>query len=371
MTDNLTNRTADISVEKTEHLKGLAVLLLMWHHLFGVGYITDWIEIIPNSKNIVFIFGASSKICLAIFLFCSGYGLFKSYISKEMPRKNYILRRLVKIFIPYWMIMAIAIGYLAYAGKFDPKYFFVNLFVLNISDEVLYTSFAWFVKLYILLILITPLIKMIELKWKKNIFLDLLIYIAVPFAAAVLFGKFIEDMGFTGFPALLMNSVLLVIAWLPLFSVGMLASKYEVYNLIRKAADKLPRLLCSFLMFVIICFTFFVRYMTNLYIKNTVLYPNCMLDVIYGPIVIGSLIIILDNLKYKSRYVIPFIGRNSIHYWLLSGMFFHNTIELAVLITWPRGAPFILIWTMVLLTPFVFLCSWLSDKAVKLIFKGS
>ena len=165
MSNAKTPAITDITPEKSEHIKGIALLLLMWHHLFGVEYIKDCVALVPGMDYVI---GASGKVCIAIFLFCSGFGLYKSYVGKEQAPKTYIFHRLVKTLIPYWIIMIIAIIYLVFAGKFEIKYLPVNLFALIHSDTILYVSFSWFIKLYVLILLILPLIRLIERKWKKK-----------------------------------------------------------------------------------------------------------------------------------------------------------------------------------------------------------
>ena len=360
---------ADITSEKTEHLKGIALLLLMWHHLFGVEYLSGWTAIIPGTEGASYVIGASGKICLAMFLFCSGYGLYKSYINKENTKKTYILQRLAKTLIPYWLVMIIAIAYLVYAGRFQPQYIFVNLFALIHSNDILYVTFSWFIKLYVVLILLLPLIKLIERKWKKNALIDILIYIALPFTAAVVFGKYMHEETFTNIPEFLVSSVLFILAWFPLFAIGMLFAKYDTYKKVRGFADKFPSYLVIILSILIIGNMVYLRFIVNTFFGDSVLYHCCMADVVFGPIIVCAFLLLIDNLKYKSRYVIPFIGKNSVFYWLLSGMFFKNTSELQFLITWPKVTILIFIWTMVLLTPFVFCCSWISGKLIKLICK--
>ena len=217
--------STDITSEKTLHLKGIALLLLMWHHLFGVEYLSGWSAIIPGTEGASYVTGASGKICLAIFLFCSGYGLYKSYVSKETPSKTYILKRLAKTLIPYWIVMIIAIVYLICAGKFEPKYIFVNLFALLHSTDILYVTFSCFIKLYVLLLLVLPLVRLIERKWKKNALIDILIYIAVPFAAALGLARFFHEDTFESIPSFLMSTLVFLLAWFPLFAIGMLFAK--------------------------------------------------------------------------------------------------------------------------------------------------
>ena len=90
-------------------------------------------------------------------------------------------------------------------------------------------------------------------------------------------------------------------------------------------------------------------------------------DAVYAPIFITSYLLVLDHIKWRSKYVMPYIGRNSLLYWLLSGMFFLNTSELQFVAYLPKYALAILVWTMLLLTPFVELCRFLSSKIGQLI----
>lgn len=357
----------DITSEKTQHLKGIALLLLMWHHLFGVEYLTGWSAIIPGTEGASYVIGASGKICLAMFLFCSGYGLFKSYINKETVSKTYILKRLVKTLIPYWIVMIIAIAYLIFAGKFEAKYIFVNLFALIHSSEILYVTFSWFIKLYVLLLLVLPLIRLIERKWKKNAIIDILIYIVLPFALALIFRKFLHEEYYESIPSFLASTIVFLLAWFPLFAIGMLFAKYNTYKKVREFADKFPGFIVIIIAVLIIGNMFYLRFIVNTFFGDSILYHCCMADVFFEPIFVCAFLLLMDNMRYKSKYVLPFIGKNSVFYWLLSGMFFKNTTELQFLITWPKITILIFIWTMVLLTPFVFGCSWISGKLIKLI----
>ena len=359
--------STDITSEKTLHLKGIALLLLMWHHLFGVEYLSGWSAIIPGTEGASYVTGASGKICLAIFLFCSGYGLYKSYVAKESPSKTYILKRLAKTLIPYWIVMIIAIVYLICAGKFEPKYIFVNLFALLHSTDILYVTFSWFIKLYVLLLLVLPLVRLIERKWKKNAIIDILIYIAVPFASALGLARFFHEDTFESIPSFLMSTLVFLLAWFPLFAIGMLFAKYDTYKKVRGFADKFPGYLVIILTVLIIGNMIYLRFIVNNFLGDSILYHCCMTDVFFGPVFVCAFLLLMDNMKHKSRYVLPFIGKNSVFYWLLSGMFFKNTIELSFLITWPKITVLIFIWTMVFLTPFVFACSWISGKLIKLI----
>lgn len=67
---------------QTNIAKGVAVLLLLWHHLFyndpkNYGKFISVLNI--NNVPIECLIAILCKICVAIFVFLSGYGLFRSY----------------------------------------------------------------------------------------------------------------------------------------------------------------------------------------------------------------------------------------------------------------------------------------------------
>ena len=346
----------DITPDKSTLIKGIAIILLMWHHLFSCGNFSDWISPIDG---IDFIVGESGLICLAIFLFCSGYGLYKSYICKASVRKTYVPEKAVSTLIPYWIIMLITIGVLLILGKFEPKYIPLNILAW-VHSEILYVDFSWYIKLYLLLLLTIPLVRLIEKKWKKNIIIDILIYIAVPFVIYFIFRDYCNEETFTGFIPSIISSILFLLSWFPMFASGFLFAKYDIYSKILRYSKRLPRAIVIFLSFLIAGNVIYIRFLYHY---------ECFSDLIYAPLFIVSCLLIYDNVKFKSRYVMPYLGDKSLYYWLLSGLFFGNSIELLPAITWPRIPIFILIWSLLVLTPLVFVCSWLSDKITGLILR--
>lgn len=63
-----------LTLQDTDFLKGLALLLLLCHHLFYIDNgLYDSISIAGH--NVIQVIGQWSKVCVAIFIFLSGYGL--------------------------------------------------------------------------------------------------------------------------------------------------------------------------------------------------------------------------------------------------------------------------------------------------------
>ena len=84
----------------TSVMKGVAIILMLIHHLF---YSDDLIQrctlILPYEEKLLLLFSSLGKVCVAIFVLISGYGLYKSYISATETgggiRKQFFLYSLI------------------------------------------------------------------------------------------------------------------------------------------------------------------------------------------------------------------------------------------------------------------------------------
>lgn len=90
--------------QDTAVLKGIAICAMLCHHLYG--YPPDGVE--PYSGMLAW-FGVLGKVCVAMFLFCSGYGLASQYGPSKsvLSDVKFVLRRLTKFYLNYWVIFVI------------------------------------------------------------------------------------------------------------------------------------------------------------------------------------------------------------------------------------------------------------------------
>lgn len=115
-----------LAKDDTLALKGIALLLLLCHHLF---YINDGLynDIqLWKDHYLMQEIGIMSKVCVAIFVFLSGYGL---AISAEKTGglsslKAFYTRRFKKLFLNYWLIWVIfvPISYFFFGMTFEKVY---------------------------------------------------------------------------------------------------------------------------------------------------------------------------------------------------------------------------------------------------------
>lgn len=150
-----------INKEQSNFIKGIAVILMMFHHLFA--YSERWPDNFPiswlwDSFHIEQYIGLFGKYCVPIFLFLSGYGFAVSK-TKIASNGEYYLRKIFRFFIAYWLVFFIFVplSYFLSSYQFvslEPKLFFLNFFGVVSS----YNGEWWFIFPYLLCILITPLL---------------------------------------------------------------------------------------------------------------------------------------------------------------------------------------------------------------------
>lgn len=112
--------------DDTLTLKGVAILLLLSHHLFfqNAGLYYD-IQLWENHYLLQEI-GIMSKVCVSIFVFLSGYGLAVGAEKKGgIPcLKKFYAHRFKKLFLNYWLIWLIfvPISYFCFDMTFEKVY---------------------------------------------------------------------------------------------------------------------------------------------------------------------------------------------------------------------------------------------------------
>lgn len=87
-------------------LKGIAIILMMLHHNFRNPSLFSMysISFAPFSENSVVAFSYACKICVSIFAFISGYGLYLAYDRHNSNATKWVFCRYIKTFSGYWFV---------------------------------------------------------------------------------------------------------------------------------------------------------------------------------------------------------------------------------------------------------------------------
>ncbi len=172
--------------KQTNIAKGVALLLLLWHHLFfnkpdNYNMFSSLFSV--NGIPLECIIADLCKVCVAIFLLLSGYGLFKSYSSfckthmvngglSKVSIAVYVKNRLIRLFSNYWFIFIIFVplgllfgkNFYSYYG-YNPLYYLADFFGVSF----LFFGFGatmnltwWYMSIIIIYYLLFPLLYRIQ-----------------------------------------------------------------------------------------------------------------------------------------------------------------------------------------------------------------
>ncbi len=158
------------SRENTKLIKGIAVLLMLAHHMFafadripsGFSYST-WLYM--GEHSYLSLIGSFGKICVSLFLFLGGYGWYINLSKTDRPGKL-LFQKIKGLYLNYWFIFLIfvPIGFLFFQHQglythdaaictaydhFDIKELFLNLIGWNAT----YNREWWFLRAYLFMIL--------------------------------------------------------------------------------------------------------------------------------------------------------------------------------------------------------------------------
>lgn len=97
------------TLRETNIAKGVACILLLVHHLFYNSERFDMFYHIFGIDNppVIYVLAKLSKVCVAIFVILSGYGLTKSFKKGEQSKGWFTYKHFVKLFCQYWFIFII------------------------------------------------------------------------------------------------------------------------------------------------------------------------------------------------------------------------------------------------------------------------
>ena len=273
-----------LSKSDTTTIKGIAILLMFWHHLF-----------LNSSQYEGFTqqFASVSKVCVALFLFVSGYGLAKQYSSfGERGFKTtllFLLRRFTKFFLTYWFCFAIVIligclfGYSLH-DAYPVTRNTLKCFTLDAWGQMGYNSYLpswWFNKMILQLYIVFPIFYFIA--WNK--WTSLLGVFAI--CLAQLYAKSIPG-----------NIFFFVEGGLPAFYLGIVLS---LHTFIPTALNKRSRIIMAILSLLLIA-------------GLSILHNRIILTDAYQAILVRALIALCIVFAYRMSVIpqypiISFIGK--------------------------------------------------------------
>lgn len=332
--DKLLNKT------NTKMLHGLAILMMIYNHLFldgNIMAINEGISIlnifnfinIGNAQTAQLTFAWFCRICVGIFAFTSGYGMYIQLDNKVNGKLNfkkmykYCLKRLLsfyKVFVVCFLFFNLII---MFEGTIDFDFSF-DIFIPNLLGfRTDYNSTLWYIPVYYLMILLAPIIySLLNNKHLKKIIISFVIICFVVIGIVLVTGNI-----YSFYKAMSGFIQSYFVCYIVIFVEGMICGKYPIIDTI---ASKL-NILTSVILVIVV---YIVR---SLIIRAP---SDWLFDVILTlPFVIG----ITKLFSYSNVLVkgLSFIGIYSSYMWyshsyfyayLFNDLVIHNDISFFVYI---------------------------------------
>lgn len=299
----------------TKCIKGVAVLLMLWHHLFNDTRIYCYTEISGIGKYNIIFAKLLGNICVSIFLFMGGYGSFRQL---QKSKKINILKKIKGLYVSYWRIFLpfVVIGILFFQQQ--PNYC-QDVFICHVFDHITWKTFLlnmlclssdinrehWFLSCYI----ITLLLFGIYAKWLQEFSIRSTIIFFIAYYLFTFFGLFLLGQQFgwmnDGFykKILATNSF-----WSVLFLTGCICAKYDLlekFMLFEKNNTHFTWHLQLLLMFLLVSLRMLCSYLFIYYLEFLIV-----------PFFV--FIVILWLRKIKRLYsIVTKVGQYSTNMWLI------------------------------------------------------
>jgi peptidoglycan/LPS O-acetylase OafA/YrhL len=156
-------------VPVTQELKGLGILAIVFAHISYM-LVTDNTFLYPLS--------IAAGVGVDLFLFMSGFGLTVGMLKKQMPTLEFYQRRLVKVFIPFWIVLIILFSCdgLFLDTHYSPRYMlqsFLGWFPRAGAFEDVNSPF-WYISWMLMFYALFPLLFMRERPWLTAILLAII-----------------------------------------------------------------------------------------------------------------------------------------------------------------------------------------------------
>lgn len=352
-----------ITKEQSKMLQGLAILMMLYHHLFATA------DNINESYKSVLIFGnynaelklaLFAKLTVAVYAFVSGYGLCKSLKKQSMENdftnkafsyvlgQKYllVLKKLLHFFIQYWIVFIVFMPFRFFINgqNFEIKEFVSNLFGVSST----YNGTWWYVLFYAKMILVLPLIDSLFYIFKnRNAKICHIIFYITVFSGFII--AFILRDNFW-------NEIkdFMLMPFMTCFLMGYIFAKCNIYELVFKL---IPEKIVYILGIAGFILSIAVR------LKFTEGPMSIGLDHVLVPVFAFGFAVIMHLLP-KLGKLFAFLGTYSTFIWLTHIFFMDKPVKYVVMLTHLSTGIFITLTAISLIASIAlnYIYKWINKK---------
>ncbi|MCI2046970.1 MAG: acyltransferase [Faecalibacterium sp.] len=351
-----TLQASAFTLQDTNLLKGLAVGMMLFHHLFtydyrlaaGVGYLSLGSYYGSKYETIL---GAFCQLCVALFLALGGYGTWLSWVRAENRRAKWC-QKILRLYSGFWKVFAvfIPIAILLHDPMVVPvtlRGLLGNFFAFDLT----YNGEWWFLTPYLLLTAAFPLIY----RWLRQKRVPGWVEAAFVVAAQLAVCKALPQ-AMRYVPAfantLLWQQLYAALRWAGPFLMGCLAARDNWFARAQGLVQNRPlRYACCA---AVLAAVFFARAFGGM---------GDTLDCLYAPLFLAAAGAILRDIPLL-RGALALLGRYSMPIWLVHSFYcYHFCQAFVYCLRWP-ALIFVQLALMSLAT------AWLLEKVCTVLGKG-
>ncbi len=328
-----THKTPLFGKQQSTYIKGVAIIMLILHHLFLFPTGNPWFTSLWGNRwgGFEFSLSAVGKLCIPLFFFVSGYGIqLASKADTHLWKSTF--KRIRSIYAKYAVaILTTVLLFYLQSGSLVLKSA-SQTFDTFLGTDVDINGSWWFFIIYVELLLLTPLIVLLvhRFSWKILFALSCFLYFLSPDTGFTLISDIVEKIGLA---SLFYEDFPINMFWYNqlYFCIGFcLAASGYFEKILHKSMIKLqhPWLRTTIALTLIVLILFFRYYLTDIgallgiYSKKGIdiyqyIAVSTRADFILSPLFIFALVLLFHQ---RQLPLLLFFGRQSALIWLIHGV---------------------------------------------------
>lgn len=300
--------------------------------------------------SLVYYLALFGDMCVAMYCFCSGYGLMIGYKNNKENYFKKNLIRILKLYINFWIILFIFVLILGpIIGESNKYPGDLRTFILTFTAiDPAYNGAWWFLTTYIILVLLSTCINKIVIKYNSLLIIGISFIIYLIGYIQRIMVPIVTDSEIINY--ILRQAALLGTSQFP-YVVGVIFAHNKIYSKIYNIFNKIKFkniLSISLILLMIILHGF--------------------IQTLFVAVFTGIAFIVLFNLIDKPKWLnkgLSYISKHSTNMWL-THMFFYM-IYFKELVYAPKYPIFIFIWLVILCIITSYLINFIYKPIIKLL----
>ncbi len=293
--------------EESRALQGMAVLIMIFHHFFLDRYVFP--EGFLSHPDLTEHLARTGRICVAIFSFVSGYGIYHVLKKSDTIRKDFglMIKRIFYLYVRLWIVIAVCVVLLNGILKIPTDW---KALPLNMTAmEPTYNGTWWYVRQYLWMLLSAPFIKMV-LQGDKRRRIIAALSAAVVLTILILLHKV---QAWNIYYEWIRSHVQAIFNLI--FFEGYLAAYLQDTKKESFAGKKVPAIIPVIIMLAAVV----IRYLTSIEAGES------RQDILIVPIFIWGMVYVFRNLGFIEKFF-GFFGKYSLYMWLMHAYIWFLTL---------------------------------------------